>query len=95
VACSNDSGGDAGPDFGAPPEVACSNLNRNQVRLTGFDPKASAITADIGALFQGIDLGQDNQCHSGGPSCPPMFAAAGVDLTSGEPLATQSLFRVE
>ena len=83
------------PDFGSPPKVACSAPNRNEVRLEGFDPATNTIVADIGALFAGVDLSENNQCHSEGPSCPTEFAALGVDFTTGVPKTTQSVYHVE
>jgi len=88
VGCEMDGdGGDAG--------ISCSIPDRNEVRLTGYQLGSSIIVADIASIFQGTDLSQDNQCHSGGPACPPMFAAAGVDLTTGQSLATQAIYRLE
>ena len=83
------------PDYGSPPKVACTEPNRNEVRLEGFNPATNTIVADIGALFAGIDLSVDNQCHSEGPSCPSEFAALGLDFTTGAPTTTQSVYHVE
>jgi len=81
---------------GSPQEgtVTCANPNRSEVRLSGFDPEQSVIVADIGALFSGTDLSTESQCHSSGEVCAPMFERLGVDLDSGQPLETQSLFRL-
>ncbi len=84
---------DGGADSGI--LAACTQPDRNEIRLTGYSPGSSTIVADIGAIFRGVDLSQDNQCHSGGPACPSMFAAAGVDLSTGAALVTQSIYRVE
>jgi uncharacterized repeat protein (TIGR04052 family) len=88
---------DAGTDnFSSGPLAACANPNRNVVRLTGYTLGSSVIVADIGAIFQAVDLSVNNQCHSDGePECAPTFAAAGVNLTSGAPLATQAIYRLE
>ena len=86
---------DAGDNFNAPPTVACSTLNHNEIHLTGFDPATSVIIADIGALFLATDLSQDNQCHSEGPACPPLFGALGVSYASGAGIPSQTMFRVE
>jgi uncharacterized repeat protein (TIGR04052 family) len=87
---------DAGmPDYLAPPKVACSLPNRNEIRLTGFDPAKNIIVADVGAIFSKIDLSVDNQCHSDGPTCPTEFAALGIDFSTGKSLTTQSAYHVE
>jgi len=75
--------------------VVCTNPDRTAIRLSGYQLGKSVVVADISAIFQGTDLSQDNQCHSGGPACPSMFAAAGVDLTTGQSLPTQSIYRLE
>lgn len=92
--CSNVNDGGQ-PDFNSPPTVACSQANRNEIRLEGFAPATSTIVADIGALFGGIDLSVNNQCHSEGPSCPTEFAALGLDFTTHARKTTQSMYRVE
>jgi uncharacterized repeat protein (TIGR04052 family) len=83
------------PDFNARPTTSCSNQNRNQIRLTGFDPTTRAIVADIGALFAQTDLSKESQCHSEGDACPPIFGALGVDFTTGAKLGTQTVYRPE
>jgi uncharacterized repeat protein (TIGR04052 family) len=83
------------PDFGGPPKTACTNQNRNEVRLTGFDPTSRAIIADIGAIFAETDLSKTSQCHSAGAACPSIFKALGVDLTTGAKLSTQTVYRPE
>ncbi len=75
--------------------VTCANPNRSEVRLSGFDTEQSVIVADIGALFSGTDLTTASPCHSSGEACAPMFERLGVDLESGQPLETQSVFRLE
>ena len=92
--CSNATDGGTS-DFSAGPLAACTNPNRNVVRLTGYTLGRSVIVADIGAIFQAVDLSVDNQCHSEGPACPSMFSAAGVDWTSGDPLLSQAIYRLE
>jgi uncharacterized repeat protein (TIGR04052 family) len=82
------------PNFMEPPIVQCSQPNRNEVRLTGFDPGVNTIVADIGALFGGVDLSVSNQCHSEGASCPTEFGALGLDYTTGA-RTTQSVYRME
>lgn len=75
--------------------VTCARRNRNEVRLNDFDPATSRIVADIGALFADADLTLDSQCHSSGDACAPLFESLGVDLDTGDALATQRVFRVE
>ncbi len=88
---------DGGMDnFTSGPLAACTQPNRNVVRLTGYTLGSSVIVADIGAIFQAEDLSIDNQCHSNGdPSCAVTFASAGVNETTGAPLLSQSIYRLE
>jgi uncharacterized repeat protein (TIGR04052 family) len=94
VGCDNSVDGGS-PDFNGPPSVACSQPNRNEIRLTGFDPTAHAIVADIGAIFAATDLSKDQQCHSEGDACPSMFWSLGVDFATGAKLKTQTVYRFE
>jgi uncharacterized repeat protein (TIGR04052 family) len=72
--------------------VTCGKANRSRVKLTGFDPTQGTITANIGKLFAETDLSQVSQCHSmQGPTCTPMFAAAGLVFGTGAQ-AEQSVF---
>lgn len=76
--------------------IHCSNANRAEVRLTGFNVSVSTIVADLGAVFAGADLSTNVQCHgSEKETCGPMFDALGLDLASGASLPTQRVFRVE
>lgn len=75
--------------------VVCANPNRNQVRLDGFDASSSTVVVDVGALFADTDLSQDSLCHSSGEPCESLFEKLGVDLATGAPLTTQSVFRLE
>lgn len=75
--------------------ISCSKANRSVVRLAGFDPTQRTIIADLGAIFSSTDLSMDLQCHGSGPACMPMFEALGVNLSNGEPQATQRVYRVE
>ena len=93
VGCTNAT--DAGDNFNAPPTVACGQPNHNEIHLSGFDPSSSSIVADIGALFLATDLSQDNQCHSEGTACPPLFSALGLSYATGAVLPSQGLYRVE
>jgi uncharacterized repeat protein (TIGR04052 family) len=73
----------------------CGRPGRNHVRITGFDPTKKAVVADFAKVFEGIDLGVGAQCHGYGAECKPMFDAYGVNISNGEPLETQSVFRAE
>ena len=76
-------------------DVACARSNRPEVVLMGFDPAASPVVADVGALFAGTDLTASSVCHSSGEVCEPMFSSLGLDLASGAPGGAQRVFRVE
>lgn len=86
VACSGN------PNMGT---VTCGKPNRNDVKLTKFDPDADAIVFDVGALFSTLDLRVDSECHSAEPVCDPMFRAIGIDLGTGQPATTQTVFSVK
>jgi uncharacterized repeat protein (TIGR04052 family) len=75
--------------------VTCSRPNRPEVRLSPFNPNTQRIVIDVGALFAGAETGQDTVCHGSGVGCASMFTALGVDVDTGQPLSTQSVFRVE
>lgn len=94
VGCANslDGGED---DFNKGPTMACSRPHRNVVKLTGYNPSTSTIVLDVKTLFAGTDTTQSSQCHSGGPACPPLFQAVGLDIDGGAPMSTAPAFRVE
>jgi uncharacterized repeat protein (TIGR04052 family) len=76
--------------------VSCSQPNRPDVDLPGFDPTSQLVVADLGALFAGNDLTVDSSCMATAdqPSCEPLFASLGVDYRTGQLTpATQTLFR--
>jgi len=89
--------------------VACTNGNRPEIALAGFDHDTSTIVVDWGALFADLSLaapaaactavgGETScACHSFGPEllCAPLFAPLGLDWSSGDNVAGQSLFRVQ
>lgn len=82
--------------------TSCSNPNRGDVKITGFDPFAKKILVDYAALVATTDLAHDKGgmpgCMSGptDPECAALLAAAGVDPATGAGKAsTQKLFRVE
>jgi uncharacterized repeat protein (TIGR04052 family) len=83
------------PDFGAAPTTTCTNQNRNEVRLTGFDPTAKAIVLDVAAIFAKTDVSKESFCHSVGDACPSLFEAFGVNYATGAKLATQTVYRPE
>ena len=75
---------------------SCAKPNRNEVRLTGFDPATSTIVADLGAVFADVDLVQGVVCHVGGEDyCGRVFPSIGLDLATGAALPTQRVFHVE
>jgi uncharacterized repeat protein (TIGR04052 family) len=89
--------------------VACTNANRPEIALAGFDHDTSTIVVDWGALFTDLSLaapptacmtveGETScACHSFGPEplCAPLFAPLGLDWANGDNVAGQSLFRVQ
>lgn len=76
-------------------EPSCAKPNRAVIRLSGFNPATSTVIADLGAVFAGVDLTGATDCHGDSTPCAPMFQALGIDIATGAPLATQSVFRVE
>jgi len=82
-------------NYNAPPTVVCTQPDRNQIRLTGFDPTVRTIVADIGAIFAATDLSRDEQCHSAGDACPSMFWAMGLDFATGARLTSQTVYHFE
>ena len=58
-------------------------------------PATSVIVADIAPIFASFNLTQTNECHGTGTVCGPMYAATGVNSTTGAPLPTQAVYRVE
>ncbi len=83
--------------------VDCARSNRTAIRLAAFDPARQRIAIDLAALTAGNDVtvnrGGAPGCMSGpaDPECGPVFAALGLGLGSGRPVAggaSQTLFRV-
>lgn len=74
---------------------SCTRQARNEVRLAGFDPASSFVIADLAEVFKNSDLLQPPQCHGVAPVCAAPYAAFGVDMETGEPNASQQVFRVE
>lgn len=89
--------------------VACSHKNSPEIALAGFDHDTTTIVVDWGALFTGLALttpptqcevvegAPSCACHSFGPGplCTPLFAALGLDWSTGELAPGQALFRVQ
>lgn len=81
--------------------VTCSHENLTQITLDGFDPAASVAVFDYADLVSASDLtvnaGGPPGCMAGtdDPECAPLFERLGLDLTSGQPMGTQSAFHVE
>jgi hypothetical protein len=78
---------------GAPPTTTCSQPNRPEIHLTGFDPSSDVIVADIGAMMAGVDLSAESMCHGMGDACGPLMESVGLN-EMGE-LSSQSAFRIE
>lgn len=95
TACTNGLGDGGSNDSTKPPSTACARSNRNLVKLTAFDPAVNVVVFDVATLFASSDLKAASLCHSGGPACPPLFAAVGVDIDGGTPLANVPVFRRE
>jgi len=84
--------------------TACARPNRPVIELHGFAPDRT-IVLDLAAVMRGVDLstapaGEPHDavrgCMSGpdAPDCGSAFAAVGLDLQTGRPLATQRAFAV-
>jgi uncharacterized repeat protein (TIGR04052 family) len=71
----------------------CSIPNRNRVTLTPFDPAQNVVVADLGALFDELDVAAGVECHGGEPACASARQALGLDPKTGAALPTQSVFR--
>ncbi len=91
--CNNAS--DGGDDFDKGPTTACTTSNRNLVTFATFDAKTNVVVFDVKKLFESTDLKTDNQCHSGGPACPPLFTNVGLDFDGGARMSTAPAFRSE
>lgn len=73
-----------GPPMTAP-KLACANPNRPEYRLPDFDPAASVVVLDIGALLEGTDItvnapNSASGCMSfpGDGDCPDIFDRLGL-----------------
>ena len=75
--------------------VKCEKPNRSRIELEPFDPSRDSIAIDIEPIFADVDLTQTTDCRGTGEACAPMFKAMGVDLSTGKPRASQSVYSVE
>jgi uncharacterized repeat protein (TIGR04052 family) len=75
--------------------TACANPNRVEVELRGFDPDFDHVILDVGALFDGVDLGENHGCMSDpdDANCAGYFANLGLPF-GGAPAGAQSVFSV-
>jgi uncharacterized repeat protein (TIGR04052 family) len=73
----------------------CRRPNRGTIELTDFDLTRDTVVADLGAVFEDIDLLGVVQCHGDNPVCEPALAAFGIDPGTGAPAAGQRVFRIE
>jgi uncharacterized repeat protein (TIGR04052 family) len=76
--------------------VSCARPNRNEVRLSGADVTQGRVVIDVGALFAGVDLSQNPQCHGSnqGP-CGDMLDHLGLVAANGQVASGQTVFRLE
>jgi uncharacterized repeat protein (TIGR04052 family) len=76
--------------------VSCARPNRNEVRLSGADVMQGRVVIDIGALFAGVDLTQDTQCHgSNQGACGDILHHLGLVAATGQVTSAQTVFRLE
>jgi uncharacterized repeat protein (TIGR04052 family) len=82
----------------------CEYGNRAEIVLDGFDPVASEIVVDAGAIFAGVDVDRkpDNvtdtlpgcMAFPGDPECGPMLESFGLTYLGDQPAAAQRVFSV-
>lgn len=78
--------------------VTCTNPNRPEITLDGFDPVTGVVVADLQELLAGSHLATEIGCHSfpGTPACVEPFDRLGIDYATGTMTPeTQVFFRVE
>lgn len=89
--------------------VSCTNSNRPEIVLDGFDTAAGKVVVDWGAVFGRLALSTPSTectehegekscaCHSFGPEalCSSMFGPLGLYWTSGTSTDNQAIFRVQ
>jgi uncharacterized repeat protein (TIGR04052 family) len=75
--------------------TSCASPNRVEVELTGFDPDFDHVVLDVGALFDGVDLGVNHGCmsDSSDANCAGYFANLGLPFDEA-PAGTQTVFSV-
>ncbi len=82
--------------------VVCSNSNRPELELFGFNPEVNAVQLDYARLVSqsnvAVDAGGAAGCMSGvdDPECNEVFTQLGLNLASGENdgALVQSVFSV-
>lgn len=83
--------------------TSCAAPNRPEISLPSFDPDASTVVMDVGALFEGVDLDSNAAdtaplCMSQpmDPDCAAEFAHLGLGFggSAGDP-AAQSVFSAQ
>jgi uncharacterized repeat protein (TIGR04052 family) len=78
--------------------TSCSEPNRVEVRLEGFNPSKDAVVADLAALLQDSNVDQGGKMMSGcmsGPStaaCGPLFSNLGLPFPN-QSVKPQAFFR--
>jgi len=77
--------------------VSCTNPNRPELELTGYEVGTSTIVLDLQPLLAQSKLLTELGCHSfpDTPACEAPFDALGIDYSTGELTPTQSIFTVE
>ena len=81
------------------PAEPCGKPNLSTIRLESFNPTSDAVTLDVAALLEGVNVGTSLElappgCMSGfdDPDCPTLFKNLGLALETGQPTASQTLF---
>jgi uncharacterized repeat protein (TIGR04052 family) len=84
-----------------PPAQPCTNPNRVEISLDGFDPVTGTVVADIGAVLAGSDIAANTEGTSPGcmsapddPDCAAILPRLGLPF-GAVPSAPQVLFRGE
>ena len=73
--------------------VTCTNANRPQIRITGFDPLTVPIVVDYAAVLSGSALTTSDGCHSfESAPCTPPFTRVGLDFVTGQAVPAQAVF---
>lgn len=82
----------------------CQYGNRAEIVLDEFDPDASEVVVDAGAIFAGVDVDKKPDMMTdtlpgcmafpGDPECVPMLAAFGLTYLGDDPAAGQQVFSV-